>query len=131
MTREKTVVVHSSVRPDDEEEEEELRNAAAVAAAPATAQGPPPPPPSCGDDDEDDVSIAYVAQKGAPVSLAAARSAPLKRPRSSPAEPADAVADAAAAEGELPDDTDHPNDRAAYARWQARDAARPKKLLLG
>ncbi|ESL10320.1 hypothetical protein TRSC58_01950 [Trypanosoma rangeli SC58] len=123
----KTVVVHSSVRPD--EEEEELRNAVAVPSA--TTEGPRLPQPPAGDaDDEDEFSIAYVEQKVAPVSLAAARSVPLKRSRGSPLEPTDVAADAEAVEG-MPDDTDHPNDRAAYARWQARDAARPKELLLG
>ncbi|RNF02251.1 hypothetical protein TraAM80_06545 [Trypanosoma rangeli] len=128
MSSGKTVVVHSSVRLD--EEEEELCNAA-VAVLSATAEGPRLPQPPAGDaDDDDDFSIAYVEQKGAPVSLASARSVPLKRSRGSPVGPTDVSVDAEAVEG-MPDDTDHPNDRVAYARWQARDAARPKELLLG
>ncbi|PBJ69837.1 hypothetical protein TcG_10791 [Trypanosoma cruzi] len=121
MSGEKTVVVHSSVCPDEEE---------LPSAAPTPSLHPAQTSVSVGaDDDDDEFAITYVAQKSAPVNIASARSTPQKRLRNSAVEQTSASLDTDAMESK-PDDTDHPHDRAEYVRWQARDAARPKKLLL-
>ncbi|EAN87031.1 hypothetical protein C3747_61g227 [Trypanosoma cruzi] len=121
MSGEKTVVVHSSVCPDEEELPSAVQTPSLHPAQTSTV--------SVGADDEDEFAITYVAQKSAPVNIASARSAPQKRLRNSAVEQTSASLDTDAMESK-PDDTDHPHDRAEYMRWQARDAARPKKLLL-
>ncbi|KEG07681.1 hypothetical protein DQ04_09101000 [Trypanosoma grayi] len=125
MRGEHTVVVRTKILPEEEEEEIHV-----FAAKPAAAPQPAPKIPDNDDDDDDEDCIAYVAHTSAPVNVATARSVSLKRPRSSTEESAAAALDAEAGEF-LPDDTDNPHDRTAYERWKARDAVRPKKLLLG
>ncbi|EAN87734.1 hypothetical protein C3747_189g302c [Trypanosoma cruzi] len=124
MSGEKTVVVHSSVCPD----EEELPSAVPTPSL-HPAQTSSVSVGADDDDDDDEFAITYVAQKSAPVNIASARSAPQKRLRNSAVEQTSASLDTDAVESK-PDDTDHPHDRAEYVRWQARDAARPKKLLI-
>ncbi|ORC84134.1 uncharacterized protein TM35_000491400 [Trypanosoma theileri] len=127
MHNSKTVVVRTNVVPEEEEEE----TLAVFDKSKALAHPSPVVPAVTAADSDDEFSIPYIAHASTSTHVASVRSVSLKRPRSSNNDVEETVGTNLDTEmtTALPDDTDHPQDRAAYAEWKKRDGARQKQLL--
>ncbi|KAH9597426.1 hypothetical protein LSM04_005045 [Trypanosoma melophagium] len=131
MHNSKTVVVRTNVVPEEEEEETlAVFDKSKIVVHPSPVLPPVTASTSAADGD-DEFSIPYVTHAATSAHAATVRSVSLKRPRSSNNDVEETIGINLDAEmtTALPDDTDHPQDRAAYAEWKERDAVRKKQLL--